>query len=283
MIPTKPIVLETQRRQRYYLLSDLHWDNPKCDRALLKRHLDKALKDNAHVLINGDFFCLMQGKGDPRRSKDDIRPEHNKGNYLDAVVNDALEWFAPYFGIIKFISYGNHETTIIKHQETDILQRFVTLANYKGADIKLGGYGGWLRIKMIRSESYGTNISVVIKYLHGYGGGGIVTKGVIQDQRMDARTEGADVIWMGHVHELYHHITMVESYSMRLNEIELKRVHHIRTASYKEEYGDGSKGWHIERGAPPKPLGGYIMDLEITKAGAKDNVPYIAIDFKMLV
>jgi hypothetical protein len=30
----------------------------------------------------------------------------------------------------------------------------------------------------------------------------------------------------------------------------------IRTSAYKEEYGDGSKGWHIERGASPKPIGG---------------------------
>jgi hypothetical protein len=30
----------------------------------------------------------------------------------------------------------------------------------------------------------------------------------------------------------------------------------MNTGTYKEEYGDGSKGWHVERGAPPKPVGG---------------------------
>ena len=30
----------------------------------------------------------------------------------------------------------------------------------------------------------------------------------------------------------------------------------------KEEYQDGSKGWHIERGAPPKPLGGRWLELK---------------------
>ncbi len=40
------------------LISDLHWDNPKCDRALLKKHLDEALAGNHDILINGDLFCL---------------------------------------------------------------------------------------------------------------------------------------------------------------------------------------------------------------------------------
>ena len=72
------------------LLSDLHWDNPKCDRNLLKKHLDYCLENDIKVMLNGDTFCLMQGKFDPRRSKKDIRPEHNKVNYLDAVIVDAL-------------------------------------------------------------------------------------------------------------------------------------------------------------------------------------------------
>ncbi len=72
-------------KQLFLLLSDLHWDNPHCDRDLLKNHLDEAVRRNAAIVVNGDFFCLMQGKGDPRRSKDDIRPEHNNGRYLDSI------------------------------------------------------------------------------------------------------------------------------------------------------------------------------------------------------
>ena len=38
------------------LISDIHWDNPKCDRVLLKKHLDIAKEMNAGVIVNGDFF-----------------------------------------------------------------------------------------------------------------------------------------------------------------------------------------------------------------------------------
>ncbi len=36
----------------------------------------------------------------------------------------------------------------------------------------------------------------------------------------------------------------------------------VRTPAYKEEYNDGKGGWHVERGAPPKPLGGRWLVLK---------------------
>ena len=75
----------SKEENRIALLSDLHWDNPKCDRKMLKRHLDYCLEHNIPVFINGDFFCLMNGRGDKRGNKSDILPEHNNARYLDSV------------------------------------------------------------------------------------------------------------------------------------------------------------------------------------------------------
>jgi hypothetical protein len=241
------------------LISDLHWDNPKCDRALLKKHLDEALKGNHDVLINGDLFCLMQGAYDPRKSKSDIREEHNVANYFDAIINTAVDWFAPYAHLIKFIGYGNHETAILKRQETDIIERFVTLLNYKcQSNVQVGGYGGWVRVHFadgVNSKSFN------IKYMHGFGGGGAVTRGTIQHNRMSVNVEGADAIWMGHVHEDYEMTYTVEFLSNQDTVLQ-RDILMIRTSAYKEEYGDGSKGWHIERGASPKPIGGRWLILK---------------------
>jgi hypothetical protein len=235
------------------LISDLHWDNPKCDRDLLKKHLDQAVKGNHDILINGDLFCLMQGAYDPRKSKSDIRPEHNHANYFDAIINTAVDWFAPYAHLIKLVGYGNHETAILKRQETDIIERFVTLLNYKtGSAIQVGGYGGWIRYQFTDGSS---TQSYKIKYMHGFGGGGAVTRGTIQHNRMSVNVEGADAIWMGHVHEDYELTYTVEELTNK-DTVMLRDILMIRTSAYKEEYGDGSKGWHIERGASPKPIGG---------------------------
>lgn len=249
--------------QKFLLLSDLHWDNPKCERELLEKHLKQAQEREAKIIVNGDFFCLMQGKYDPRRSKKDIRPEHNKANYIDAVIEDAVEWFKPYAKDIILIGYGNHETAIIKNLETDPLQRFADLLNITcGSAVQVGGYGGVVDFKL---NYYSCRTSIVMKYYHGTGGGGAVTKGVIQDQRMIAMMEGYDIIWMGHVHEIYHHVNMVEAYDSHQKKLLLKEVHQVRTGAYKEEYGDGYGGYHIEKGRPPKPMGGYWLEIGAEK------------------
>ena len=72
--------------------------------------------------------------------------------------------------------------------------------------------------------------------------------------------DGADAIWMGHVHESTE-ITYTTEYITGKGVVQLRDVLMIRTPSYKEEYQDGSKGWHVERMAPPKPLGGRWLEL----------------------
>jgi hypothetical protein len=247
--------------EKLAILSDLHWDNPRCDREKLKTHLDYCKTNNIPILINGDLFCLMQGRGDRRGNKSDIRPEHNNAKYLDSVIETAVEWFSPYAHLITVIGYGNHETTIIKFQETDVLQRFVDLLNYKNkTNVQTGGYGGWLSIKVPCFTSH--NIKH-LKYFHGSGGGGIVTKGAINLTRALEMYENMDIFVLGHIHENWcrNDVRDVLKFNRgkRVYELEQREIHHCIAGTYKEEYGDGSHGWHIERGAPPKVTGGRIL------------------------
>jgi predicted phosphodiesterase len=260
--------------KKVLLISDIHWDNPKCNRDLLRKHLEQAKEQNADVLLNGDTFCLMQGAYDPRKSKSDIRPEHNKANYLDAVVNDAIEWFSPYAHLIKVVGYGNHETAILKRQETDVIDRFVFGLNAANkTEVQVGGYGGWIVYKFKR---HGCVKHYKIKYFHGSGGGGVVTKGTIQFNRMASMVEGADMVWMGHVHEDHELTYTVESINSA-NTVQLKEVLMIRTPTYKEEYNEGKGGWHVERGAPPKALGGRWLELHPHRF-EKHTVEYLQIN-----
>mgnify|MGYP006439512491 CR=1 FL=1 len=259
------------KSMRYLLISDLHWDNPHCNRKLLKKHLDEAKRCGAKVIINGDLFCLMQGKADPRRIKSDIRPEHNNAKYFDSIVKTAVEWFAPYAECLELVGYGNHETSIIRHQETDILQRFVERINAEvkpNDEVQLGGYGGFLATTFTEKAKNSKSMSYryLIKYFHGYGGGGPVTKGTIQHQREMVKTQGADLLWMGHVHEDYE-VTYPIEYLNHLGQVKHKNIMGLRTAAYKEEYEDGHSGFHVERGRPVKPLGGRWLDLNFRREG----------------
>jgi len=259
-----------QSGQEFLLVSDLHWDNPHCDRGLLKNHLDEAVKRNAAIILNGDTYCCMGGKYDRRADKSLIRPEHNTDRYFDAIVDTSVEWFAPYAKNILLIGYGNHETAIIKHGETDLLQRFASTINYAtGSSIQVGGYGGTIDIRVLHDTIRGVNF--VVHYFHGHSGGGAVSRGVIHDQRLLAGTEGYDLTWMGHVHELYYHQNMIHRYDRSTKTLIQKPIHQLRTATYKEEWDGGYMGFHTERGRGPKPLGGYWLKLETSRNTSKDN------------
>lgn len=241
------------------MLSDIHWDNPKCDWEVLTKHLEYFKKHDIPIMVNGDFFCLMQGRGDNRRNKSDIRPEHNNFRYLDSIVETAVEWWAPYAHLLTVIGYGNHETGVIKYQETDILQRFVDLLNLKcGTNVQVGGYGGWLVIKIgVRNL-----VTYKVKYFHGSGGGGIVTKGAINLTRALELYEDFDVFTMGHIHENASRNDVRDMIQHNPSQgycVKHRQIHLMLTGTYKEEYEDGHHGWHVERGAPPKPLGGRIL------------------------
>ena len=263
------------------MLSDLHWDNPKCDWKILKKDLDYCVKESIPIMINGDMFCLMQGQGDRRKNKSDIRPEHNNSKYLDSIVETAVEWWSPYSHLLTVIGYGNHETAIIKWQETDILARFVKLLNIKNStNVQVGGYGGWFIVNQaVRLKPEGqrnSTRSIKIKYFHGSGGGGVVTKGALNLTRALEMYEDFDVFTMGHIHEnaarndardvctqgasVYRHVQ--------------KQLHMMLTGCYKEEYGTGGKGWHVERGAPIKPIGGRILTIDYKRVRGDETDKY---------
>ena len=246
------------------MMSDLHWDNPKCDWKLLKQDLDYCLKESIPIMINGDMFCLMQGRGDNRKNKSDIRPEHNNAMYLDSIVETAVEWFSPYAHLLTVIGYGNHETAIIKFQETDILSRFVKLLNIKnGTNVQVGGYGGWVVVTQLLRGERNTR-TMKIRYFHGSGGGGVVTKGALNLTRALEMYEDFDVFTMGHIHENASRNDVRDRIQQGgdIYRQEQRQLHLMLTGTYKEEYGDGSKGWHVERGAPIKPVGGRILTID---------------------
>lgn len=260
--PNSHVVRFTARpgwEQWLLLTADHHWDNPKCNRDLLARHLKEAKARDALIFSFGDTFCLMQGRYDPRGSKSDVRPEHNKSDYLDAVIKDAAQRYAEYAPNFCFVGSGNHESSIRKRLETSPLDRFAErVSTMTGHPLTVGSYGGWVRFH-IHYHTGGRSESIKLNYFHGSGGGGPVTKGVIQHQRRAAFIEGADIAVSGHVHEM---TTTVHTKEYTDNYDKPKTRNHVAltTGTYKEEYM-GGKGWHVERGAPPKPLGSWWIRL----------------------
>lgn len=230
------------------LRSDVHHDNPKCDQKLEKKHLDQAKECNAIIIDNGDLFCAMQGKYDKRSSKDAMRPEHQRGDYLDALVNTAAEFYRPYAKQFVVLGKGNHETAIRSRHETDLTDRLAAELRREGSEVLAGGYGGWVKFNF----QWGKCDSRVLYHYHGTGGGGPVTRGTIQTSRIAVFTPDADIVLTGHTHDSF----MMPIRRQRLSTqgtVYHDEQYHVRCAGYKDAWGDGSAGWEVEKMLGPKP------------------------------
>ena len=244
------------------LSSDRHHDNPKSDNAMELRHLKQAKERNAVIFDGGDLFCAMQGKYDPRGTKKDVKPEHMKGDYLDALVKTAAKFYGPYAKNFAQISPGNHETNIQKRHETNLTERLVTMLNDRhGSNINVGGYTGWVKFQiLLHGQVHTTNMW----YHHGYGGDAPVTKGVIQTNRQAVYLPDAHIVATGHTHNEWQFPLPRIRLSNKGNVYHDEQLH-LKLPSYKEEYGDGYGGWHVERGAPPKPVGAMWLRFSCRK------------------
>jgi predicted phosphodiesterase len=243
--------------ERWFLLSgDRHHDNPHTDWDLELKHLRQCDEREAGVIDIADLHCAMQGKYDKRSDKSCVRPEHQNGRYLDSLVETAADFYGPFAKRFLVIGDGNHEKSIKQRHETDLNERLVTLLNSNhGGNVQHGGYSGWVRFLFRRGNQ---KLSRRLWYMHGYGGGGPVTQDTIQAQRQRAYVENADIMVTGHTHDCW----AQENIRVRLNNsgiVEQRPVWNVKVPTYKDEYGDGKGGWHVETGKPPKPLGAWWL------------------------
>jgi hypothetical protein len=214
------------------LASDVHFDSVYCNRDLWARHLQLATERNAMIMVFGDLFDAMQGRFDPRRSMKELRPEYRRDDYYDFVVKDLAEFLEPYAKQITLLARGNHETSILKNANTDLMDRLVFAIN----------------------TQYGAGA------VNGAGSEAPVTRGVIQTNRQAVYLPDADIVVNGHNHSNYYVPISRERISNK-GVLHFDIQHHIRIPGYKQDYADGSGGWTVERGGVPKPIGAVWMRL----------------------
>lgn len=247
----------------FLLCSDIHLDNPKCDRALLAKHLSQAKERNAKIMIFGDLLCLMQGKKDRRGSKGDIRPEHLGSNYFDLVFEESATWLKPWQDQILLIGDGNHETAIINHQEINPLENLTRLMRNTGSGVEHMGYQGFVRFMF--EKNTGGSIRKSTLFFHHGAWGGIITKGSLGGIRYTSVAPDADILINGHNHER----SMIAHPCYRVasnGKVWTEQRWHIQTGTYKHEFS-GTGGWAVERIVMPKSLGGMWMTLKPRRIG----------------
>lgn len=251
------------------LRGDAHHDNINCDWDFEKEHLEEAKRRGAVIVDVGDLFCAMQGKYDPRSNMDALRPEHKKAKYLDALVETAAKFYKPYAANFAVIGRGNHETNITNRHGVDLTDRLIAeLRKETGANCYAGGYGGWVKFGFTIQKTVKRRIR--LKYFHGSGVGAIMSFGSLNTRRQASYLPDADILVNGHTHDEY----IIPIQRERLSEqtvVYQDVLWAIRTGTYKDEYGDGSGGWHVEKGLSPKPLGACWVKLSCEAGRTNTN------------
>jgi predicted phosphodiesterase len=259
----------TKNLKPLMVISDVHWDSKDCDRKLLKKHLNTAVEQDAAIIIIGDFFDLMEGRNDMRRSNT-ARAEHYAPNYLQKVVMDAAEWLQPYAKNIAMISNGNHETSVAKHTQVQTLTWLCYELRKQGSQVIEGDYQGFFVVRAVYEyEGKNTYFPYKIFYHHGLWGG-IISKGTQSVMRFGAVVPDADMIVTGHTHDQW--MMLHTRYKLnKVYDVTLEDQIHLKLGTYKNEFKTGN-GFAVEKIGLPKPIGGWMVDFNIERNDVKNNV-----------
>lgn len=188
------------------LMSDTHIGGRHVDYELIGWELLDARQRNLRVNLNGDIFDAIfpQDRKRFRLSVPHPRVLAARENMLKEAKDWAFEIFSPYADLIDVIGVGNHDDSVAKYHNEDLILWLVNALNehlkHMGISHRVcyGGYCGWIGYLFKTGRKLVESFR--IQYHHGGGGAAPVTKGMIDFNRTHSWVEGADVIWKGHKH-----------------------------------------------------------------------------------
>lgn len=231
----------------FLLRSDAHHDNPASNRKMEQKHLDQVVERGAGIIDAGDLFCAMQGKWDKRSNPNDLRPEHRVANYLDALVETAAEFYMPYRDHFVVIGRGNHETAIEGRHQTQLTERLCAKLSDGKRKVRAGPYSGWVQFRFKCTSGHQQSRNLF--YHHGWGGGGPVTRGTIQSNRLLSQAE-ADIYLSGHTHDTFNQ-SYVRQVLTDAGRPSLRQQEFVRPGGYKNAWVKANS-WERQSGHPPK-------------------------------
>lgn len=239
-------------------IGDVHWGNKYCDKRGFKDFLADS-DDKTYFLGIGDTMDSIITKDIRRYEK------HADDTVSDAVIDEQVERVAevlkPYKDKIIGLGMGNHEKAILKNCGTNPTKRLC-----EELECKYLGYSGLVRFTMTLNGGRGR--SIIIRWHHGWGGGGRTLGGSLTKYSKDIMNWDADIFLYGHDHQKKADTIprMGLSGDKLINKAKLLGIcgTFLKTYSLTED-----STYSEEKGYPPVEIGGITVNIKAIRHGVK--------------
>lgn len=261
------------------LFSDVHLDAKDHNRKAFEHDIESVIAKNGRVFFNGDIFDAIMPTDRKRYAR--AKDKFDDDAQVNALVEYGYKRLEPYADYIDYLGFGNHEVSIVKYNNTDVLALLAMLLNQKRdkkqPPIKRSGYVGFIEL-VFRADG-GRVRRYVIYRDHGKGGSSPVTHGIINFNRLFT-TYQCDMAWLGHSHNSIIDDTYW-SYSVgATGNIHRKQKIGVITAGYNDcflphEMKDNdyyTLNFPEEKFSAPTGIGGKMLRIRIVDGKIKAKV-----------
>ena len=249
-----------------YILSDIHLGASSVHEPFIPHKIDKAMKRSdgkMGIWIIGDLYDGIFPK-DPRYAPDVNREELDMIDMCDVTIDYAYKVFKPYWKNVEMMSWGNHERTVLAHNNTDMIKRTIQHVQYETGHKILHGYDMGYMVQPFKYAKGNTRTIHSTFYSHGASGGAPVTKGIIEFARILEHVTDAHAIVLGHNHMVTAHPVPRSMLNRNTDKVEMIEVWNLRTGSFKV-LRRGS--WEAKRQFKITPIGGALIEIEFVGEG----------------
>ena len=261
--------------RRIFLVFDAHFDSRACRLDLLRSHLGQAAEEGAPIVFGGDTFDAQGGHWHPGRTLDGVKDEFRGPDYLDRLVNGFVDVAGPVAEHVVFMGRGNHELTIARNNNTDLIERSAERLRQLGSEVVTGGIGGWILCRLRVTKT--TKLVVPIYYHHGTGAGGLAARVT----RRAAMLPEAAVVITGHTSDEYIITVCRDRIAPRTGRIFQDEQLHVASPGYAATYDPEESSFHSRQERQPSPVGGTFLELTTSKgydgtrhANGKGRLPH---------
>jgi hypothetical protein len=229
---------------------DVHYGHKLCDVTAFKKYLETT-DENTWFIGGGDLLdSIVVTDKRYRKNIDSFVDEE----LLDKQIDGMYEMLKPYKEKFLGLMIGNHEDTILKKSNTNIIKRLANLL-----DIPYLGYSCFY--KLILHENNSRVRTVLLRTHHGYGGGSRTQGADLTKFSKDMQFYDADVFLYGHVHRLQ--FDEVPRLSIVGNNLVSKPKTLVICGTFKKSFSDDSSTtWEETKGFPPTRIGGAIINIK---------------------